>query len=249
MTTAQFDPLYSTAIRDLLITTAATRPTSWRRHRLAWTFTIALASTTALGTGAALASGTLLPGADQNTQLGAAHTYTGAGTRTIDLGSRPAGANAVSATITCRTPGTVTLNDGSSIACDSTGTGTGTGTAVERMPAGQHTYRVSAADGVKWQIQLAYVDQTQTGLLTNARGQTYGTDNATAHPDLQAVTATNGKDGYINVHEEQRLDQSDQKFDSPAQAAKWQREHPHYSVDIPVYLADGTTKIGVFHIG
>ncbi|HWC21262.1 MAG TPA: hypothetical protein VG502_03085 [Flexivirga sp.] len=70
--------------------------------------------------------------------------------------------------------------------------------------------------------------------VTNDRGQ---------EPDLIAVVATNGKQGYVHAAE---LDGPAPT--SPAQAQKWSRQDQGHIHSVPVYASDGTTKIGDFDV-
>lgn len=101
---------------------------------------------------------------------------------------------------------------------------------------------------LRWTAVLTWVSKQTTEWATNASGQTYGVLNDKGAPDLIAVTATNGRDGYVFRKD---LDDADgttasKSFASPQDAVDWQKAHQGKHVYIPVYESDGTTKIGVF---
>lgn len=82
----------------------------------------------------------------------------------------------------------------------------------------------------------------------NASGQTYGSGlRATSpadEPDLILVEATNGRIGYAL-----RTDLEDPDPSTPEEAVRLQSARGGRSREIPVYLVDGRTKVGVFLIG
>lgn len=79
----------------------------------------------------------------------------------------------------------------------------------------------------------------------NDLGLTYGTPTETEkgyhEPDLIRVGATNGKVGYAY-----RADLDGMIPDTPAQAIEWQAEQAGRRRVIPIYEADGVTRIGEF---
>ena len=78
----------------------------------------------------------------------------------------------------------------------------------------------------------------------NDSGQTYGVQgDSPVAPDLVRVMATNGKEGYAFSTELQGPQPT-----SPADAAK-NFSTPRPSRQVPVYLSDGKTQIGVFQVG
>jgi hypothetical protein len=82
----------------------------------------------------------------------------------------------------------------------------------------------------------------------NARGQTYGSNidvGPENEPDLILVEATNGKTGYSL-----KTDLDGPMPKTPEEALAWQEARKGQPPrEIPVYLSDGVTKIGVFLIG
>lgn len=87
----------------------------------------------------------------------------------------------------------------------------------------------------------------------NADGRTYGADIEASTPDqapdLVLAVATNGRTGYVD---RSTLDAATgAHVSSPEEALAWQREMEAATwatKQIPVYLSDGKTKIGVFEV-
>lgn len=81
----------------------------------------------------------------------------------------------------------------------------------------------------------------------NARGMTYGSAlqamSPEDEPDLIQVVATNGKVGYAL-----RSDLNGPMPSTPQEAVRQQPAAPGQNRVVPVYEADGVTKIGVFVI-
>lgn len=101
-------------------------------------------------------------------------------------------------------------------------------------------------------VTVQYVAHLPTVLATNDRGQTYGTTgSAEGEPDLIAVEATNGELGYVYREEldEATGETAARDFTSPQDALEWQEENRGKTHTLPVYLSDGTTQIGEFHVG
>ena len=86
------------------------------------------------------------------------------------------------------------------------------------------------------------IDAWGNGYPTNARGETYGVDvkENSKSPDLILVENSEGILGYVKSED---LDGSN--YLTPEEAILNQPQG--YSVDM--YLSDGETKVGKFHIG
>ena len=86
------------------------------------------------------------------------------------------------------------------------------------------------------------IDAWGNGYPTNARGETYGVDvkENSKSPDLILVENSEGILGYVKSED---LDGSN--YLTPEEAILNQSQG--YSVDM--YLSDGETKVGEFHIG
>jgi len=74
--------------------------------------------------------------------------------------------------------------------------------------------------------------------------------NPNGIPDLIAVVATNGLQGYVHRAELEEADgtAAAREFTSPEDAIRWQEERAGKTFTVPVYEADGTTQIGEFVI-
>jgi len=87
---------------------------------------------------------------------------------------------------------------------------------------------------------------------TNLRGQTLGSAlDATSpdnEPDLIMAIATNGREGYVLKTELDSVNgqTASESFKSPEDALRWQETFGRSDQIIPVYEADGVTKIGEF---
>lgn len=200
------------------------------------------------GGGAAAATGVFsLPASTVTTQLATAVTVTGSGTEAINLGPQPQGANAISLTFSCLTPGWFVFADGSSEKCSARDLQhPTTSTATLPLAVGQVTTVITAGPGERWRATAFYASTTRLPYSTNASGQTYGVDGGQAgspvhEPDLVAVQATNGKLGYVYASQ---LDGPTPT--SPAQAVA---ENNQPARTIPVYESDGKTMIGQFKVG
>ncbi|MGY6498559.1 MAG: hypothetical protein ACXIUP_10070 [Microcella sp.] len=71
----------------------------------------------------------------------------------------------------------------------------------------------------------------------NANGETYGSPLNEQVPDLMLTRAEGGKIGYVRVSELNH-----------ARNLRKSSTNPNRVFDIPVYLSDGETKIGVFRV-
>ncbi len=103
------------------------------------------------------------------------------------------------------------------------------------------------AGGFTGTVTIQYVNYVPTLLGVNPHGQTYGVSGSAdqGEPDLVAVTATNGKDGYAYATDLQ----GGPMPTSPADALAQQEANQGRTHTIPVYESDGTTVIGEFTIG
>jgi hypothetical protein len=250
------DTKFAAQVRAQLVDTAAgNSPLARRTHRTRIAVGLAAAVTAAglLTAGAIIATG--IPGSHIVTPVGAAVTQSHIGTATVELGPRPDGVSTVSFSITCTSAGAFELTHpesdegtGTSWVCSDT-PGLNEATEVDpydiTLPVGHVTYIkeqplepgatsfiVTTDPGTTWTISARYATSVTTEWGVNENGQTYGTPNENGMPDLQAAQATNGKIGYIYFDDLMPTD--------PA----LQGDH-----DIPVYDTDGTTQIGVFHLG
>ena len=109
------------------------------------------------------------------------------------------------------------------------------------------TLYLTPAGGFTGTVTIQYVNYVPTLLGVNAHGQTYGVSGSgdQGEPDLVAVTATNGKDGYSHATDLQ----GGPMPTGPADALAQQEANQGRTHTIPVYESDGTTVIGEFTIG
>ena len=96
-------------------------------------------------------------------------------------------------------------------------------------------------------IAIASTRDSVTKWPRNASGMTYGSgldaQSLQDEPDLIKVEATNGKVGYSLRTDLEAPDPS-----TPEEAVRLQAARAGTSQEIPVYLSDGITKVGVFVI-
>lgn len=216
--------------------TASRKRFRWRRRYPMFALIAAFA-----GGGVALATqlGNHLPGSDQVTSVSTPIVIKAEGTKTIELGKPPTGANRIDYQLRCLTAGTFVFPDGAREICTS-----GDNSVMKYhliLAPGEHSVKVTVNPArARWQLAVGYVHSVETAWGTNARGETYGVQNSRGAPDLIAVIATNGRVGYANFKQIVGPLPS-----SPAQAAHW---HPLPRL-IPVYQADGVTVIGQFRAG
>jgi len=85
---------------------------------------------------------------------------------------------------------------------------------------------------------------------TNGLGESYGSAmgamSLAQEPDLIAVAATNGQDGYVLKSQLDAASGAD--ISTPAQAIAWDKDGAYVSHTIPVYEENGTTVIGSYTI-
>ena len=232
---------FAAALRAELVEHVAATPVrkGFRRRRHYPLVALVVAAVAGGGVAVATQLGTLLPGADKVTAIGTPVVTKAVGTKTIELGAPPAGANRIDLRFRCLTAGNFVFPDGAGVACTSAARSDVTYHLA--LAPGEHTIKISVTPArALWQLEASYVHSVGTSWGVNAKGQTYGVRNSHGTPDLLAVIATNGAVGYAY---------SDQLIVSqpknPAQAAHW---HPVKKL-IRVYQADGKTVIGQYSVG
>lgn len=230
------------ALRAALVATVASAP---RRRR--WRFVLAAGAggLLALGGAAAAADAWLLPGSDEVEGMGSAVTVTEAGDAEVDLGQAPEGASSVDITLTCLDAGTFYFPDGASLVCGPGDEGSASGYSIPLDRAQSPFVFTVLPSSARWTATLQYVSREPTPFGVNANGDTFGVERSDGSvPDLVAVIATNGLEGYSYWKDLQQPMPS-----SPAEALRWQEEHGADVIVIPVYLSDGETVIGEFRMG
>lgn len=194
-----------------------------RRVRTATTLVAVAAVAVTTSAAALVASG--LPGATTTSALGAETTATHTGPARIDMGTAPAGAGAVIVDLTCRNDvGMVqvqTRQGSSGLSCTSGGS---VRIPDARLPSrGSTQFGVEASPATEWTATVQYASAVTSAWGVNARGQTYGVENADGHPDLVPATADDGRKGW-------------------ALWTEWSAAEESGTVD--VYESDGSTVIG-----
>lgn len=272
-----FDPARSAAIRGALVENVRVRKSVRARSRLASWFAAMSVGLLALGGGltAASAAGWIgwpfpdsspLPGGDVVEVLpvdgdrypdSAAMTdwrvidETGSGNEVFPLGPVPRDATHISVFVTCETSGAISFGtrpaNNPSISCGEDDRAASTW--YDFPVADDVSLFIDSANDVRWSLEAVYLTKRPTDLAVNANGQTYGIEDA--GPDLVAVYATNGLQGYVFAAELAEADGTAAMggFSSPEEALAWQEERGNEPVSIPVYLSDGQTQVGEFIVG
>lgn len=251
MNTTQMSSEFASAFRARLVErVAAARP---KRRRLGL-FAGALALTIMVGgTAAAAATGLIpLPGGTATTELAETVSGTFTGTAALHLGPRPADATAVSLSLTCRSVGTFTFDDGASVTCTTPGDSARPSTyAISATAISGDQVSITTEPEAVWTLTAAWVREETAPWAVNGGGATYGVINENGVPDLIAVMTTDNQPGYV-----WRTDLNDadgttaaESFISPEDALRWQEQNAGIVHYIPVYESDGTTQIGLFQVG
>jgi hypothetical protein len=253
MSTTEMDPVFTAALREVLVATA--KDTARVRRHWRWRLGAGMfVGLTLVAGGVALAAGVFSPpGAPIDTQLGGVVTATRTGTATIDIGTPPPTATDLSLALTCLTVGTFYFPDGSSASCDAADIShqapiDRTASEVVPLTPGVDTVTIDTSANASWTLQVTYVNQVTTSWGVNANGETYGVHNQNGTPDLIAVVIDQGKtQGYVEASELNCAAGGD--VTSPAEALTWDKVSQNRNVTIPVYESDGTTVIGAFVVG
>ena len=253
MSTTEMDPVFTAALREVLVATA--KDTARVRRHWRWRLGAGMfVGLTLVAGGVALAAGVFSPpGAPIDTPIGNVVTVTHTGPATIDLGPPPARATDLSLTLTCLTVGTFDFPNGSSMSCDAADLShpppdDQEASEVVQLTPGKDSVTIDTSANASWTLQAMYVNQVTTPWGTNARGQTYGVQNQKGTPDLIAVVVDQGKtQGYVKAAELNCA--AGGNVETPAQALAWDKASENRNISIPVYESDGTTVIGTFIIG
>lgn len=190
-----------------------------------------------------------LPGVIAETELGTSVTVEHTGTGSVHLGARPAGATAARIYVTCLTAGRITFPDGALLECDKPAApeevAAPRGNTSSRVDLGpeQTSFTIRAKAHVSWKVVATYVRTEATEWGVNAKGETFGVDRDGRIPDLIAAETTDGKPGYVYAKD---LEGPTPK--SPAEALALQEAKRGRIRTVPVYLSDGETVIGEFHV-
>jgi hypothetical protein len=241
--TVQMNETFAAALREVLVSNAevADSPNrSFLPHKR-WIVRAGVAVAIVVGGGGiAYATGafSVVPGGDVTTPLATPVPVVGIGKQTVDLGTPPAGANAVTISLTCLTAGTFVFPDGGSEICNGPDDGQHPGIDSVPLTPRQDSITITATPGARWRLTAVYSTVTTTPWGVNASGQTYGAANQHGTPDLVAVIATNRRTGYVYAN---------QLYPPPpktrSQAAAENNAAPR---TFTVYESDGKTAIGRF---
>jgi hypothetical protein len=198
------DETFASALRELLVEQVeASSRHARRRPRVSRRWTARAGTVVALivaGGGIAYATGAWsVPGSDVVTPLAASMTVTGTGTETVQLGAQPAGTKVLEINFTCLTAGQFTFADGAGVGCDAGSDQPST--YAMPIARGEDTTTITATPGARWRLTATYSAGAVSAWGVNASGQTYGMANQNGIPDLVAVQATNGRDGYVYAYQ------------------------------------------------
>jgi hypothetical protein len=240
------DDRFSSALRaELVAQVQKSSPARTGQRTRRWLSAGALAATGLLGgIGAAAAGLFVIPGTEQVTPLASPVTETYTGTATVELGEPPEGTTGIEMTLTALTPGWYAYPDGASGSFTQVDIDERLNESRYTIPLspGQHNVTITADPGHRWQLTAKYVQQVRTKLGVNAKGETYGVESQeNGTPDLIAVIATSGGSGYVYAKDLY----GGPMPTSPEDAMK-NFSTPRPPREIPVYLSDGETKIGIF---
>lgn len=240
-----------------------------RTRRLAATFALGVAVVAGGGLAGASALGLLdwpvivtdpLPGGDLVEIVPASGAsgsivvdLVGEGDERIPLPAAPTDATHVSAQLTCLEPGRFSWgtdpHNNPSIICGAEDVGTRSGASwYDFALSDADALHIGAGAGSRWRVAVAFVSIERTDWGVNDRGDSYGVENPLGTPDLIAVVATNGLEGYVYADDlaEANGSRAALDVDSPEEALAWQEERRGAEFRIPVYLSDGETVIGEF---
>ena len=240
------DDRFSNALRaELVAQVHPPAPVRARRHTRVWLGGGALAGAFLFGGIGATAAGLFqIPGTEQVTPMASPVLEIHTGTATVGLGEPPAGATAIEMTLTALTPGWFEFPDGASASFTEINTDARFNSSGYTIPLepGQNSITIKTDPGNRWQLSANYVKQERTDLGVNAKGETYGVESPENRvPDLIAVMATNGSSGYAYAKEVY----GGPMPTSPEDAVK-NFNTPRPAREIPVFLSDGETQVGVF---
>src|SRR5690606_2769142 len=160
-------------------------------------------------------------------------TSTGVGSGVIDLGDVPSSATHVAIQFTCLSAGVFTAWGGGSFECSASDVGQPQATMFYKapLPAGSQMAVVAEPESARWSALTSRVTSETTAWGTNAKGESYGVQTDQGAPDLVAVIATNGRQGYVYADD---LDGPEPS--SPEEAIAWQEQRSGEVATLPVYL-------------
>lgn len=201
----------------------------------------------------------VIPGAPIISMLGDPIVESFSAPTQVPLTPRPAGATHVRVAITPSTAGSLTWGTDPN-GNNPSGSWADSDLAADRPTQAWYDIPLDASTDVLYlnptgltaiaTVQFATYVPTRLGV--NAKGQTYGVSSSTqGDPDLVAVSATNGQQGYVYREDLEDADGTNaaEKFTSPEDAMEWQERNRGVTHVMPVYEPDGETQIGEFRVG
>ncbi|SDM04468.1 hypothetical protein [Arthrobacter sp. ok362] len=166
------------------------------------------------------------------------------GTATVELGDPPGGTTGIELKLIALTPGWFGFPGGASASFTQIDIDERLNESRYTLPLnpGQHSVTITTDPAYRWQLTANYVKQVRTALGVNAKGETYGVESPeSGTPDLIAVIAINSVSGYVYAKD---LFGGPMPT-SPEDAVK-NFNTPRPPREIPVFLSDGQTKVGIF---
>jgi len=199
--------------------------------------------------------GGALPGGTRVTHHSEPLTVTRTGTSTVPLGERPPEATEVAVWLDCLSAGEFVYPDGAGTICEAADATAPPVSAdhfvvsayVIPLAYEQQQITIEATEGSVWRLTTAYVSSEVTEWGVNANGDTFGVENKNGTPDLIAVVATNGNDGYAYADDLEAA--GGPQPTSPEDAMVQQQDRLGQRFSVPVYASDGETVVGEFVIG
>ena len=201
---------------------------------------VALLVAASAGAGVAVAADLLTtPGDDRVVEVAPAADDTHTGPGVVRFSDPPIGADQLSVHLVCLTPGTFRSDTGFTLTCGPKDIGSTT-SWTQPISGDLRSASIATDADARWRLSMSFASVTTTAWGTNESGESYGVPNRTGTPDLVAVTATNGRSGYVRAKDVLGTTPS-----SPADALQQQAARAD-SFEVPVFTSDGLTRIGVF---
>lgn len=207
----------------------------------------------------------VVPGTPIISLLGSPRSLVVDGSSSMDVSTGPEEATHVRVTVTCLTAGTTTFGtdaggNNASSHCEEADLADSQGPSWQdfEIPSSRGRLHFTTSPAAKAAVSVQFVNQVPTRFGVNANGETYGAMSDTqGQPDLVWVIGrdSNGQDvnGYgRSVDLDAFSPDHPGQPTSPTEAVRLQAErdqkYPN-GWDVPVYMSDGETQIGTFHIG
>lgn len=235
MNSLSMDAHFTATVREVLEQHVAS---SHRVRRIGLGVTIASSALAIFGAAGATAAGLLLPGAPEIIPVGQTMHFEATGNNKPQLEEAPEGATAIQVDLWCDSAGSVHVVGAPTLVCAAGEEGTWMG-----FTAGLAT-SLSVESDIAWRLDARFVNSTTTPWGTNANGDTFGVINDFGEPDLIAVVAENGRDGFVYAND--LADANCSNVATPEEALQCQQTQGTTDQLVPVYLSDGETVVGQF---